>query len=139
MHQPQLLQQPIYSFGGSLNHQPLLYSQAAPAYLPPQYNSIANSQVYLQPQPINSRVAPIQLQPQNPLQYSQLQPFYSVHQQPAFLPPNYLVQPMSVMRRHPQTDLTLNFDYESANFLVESKITEPTIYCVLCKVEYKAS
>jgi hypothetical protein len=56
-----------------------------------------------------------------------------------FAPPSYLVQPMQVLRRHPQENLALNFDYESANFLCETKIVENTIYCVVCKSEYKIS
>lgn len=36
------------------------------------------------------------------------------------------------IHRHPQGNVNLNFDYEEANFLVESKIEEPIIHCVLC-------
>jgi hypothetical protein len=31
--------------------------------------------------------------------------------------PQYLVQPVPVVRKHPQYDLNPNFDYESANLL----------------------
>lgn len=46
---------------------------------------------------------------------------------------------MPIMRRHPQSDLNMNFDYETANFLCEAKISENSIYCVVCQTNYKAS
>jgi hypothetical protein len=49
------------------------------------------------------------------------------------------VQPVPIVRRHPQYDLNPNFDYESANLLCEAKIVESTIFCVVCGTEYKMS
>lgn len=46
--------------------------------------------------------------------YSQ-HPYYPP--QNSTLPPQYLMQPVPVIRRHPQYDLNPNFDYESANLL----------------------
>ena len=58
---------------------------------------------------------------------------------PPHAPPSYLVRAEPIIRRHPQYDLNMNFDYEEANFLCESKITEEDIYCVVCNVKYVAS
>lgn len=36
------------------------------------------------------------------------------------------------MLRHPQQDLNMNFDYEQANFLTDTKIVENSVFCVIC-------
>lgn len=92
---------------------------------------------------------PPQQLPSYPQQYYQQIPFQAPLQglpptqayNRSFIPmaPGYIIQPVPVIRRHPQADLNMNFDYESANFLCEQKLVENSVYCVICGSEYKAS
>jgi len=68
-------------------------------------------------QPINTRI----IQANGPQQM--IYPPQYGYYQPNVVAPSYIVQPMPIMRRHPQSDLNMNFDYETANFLCEAKIT----------------
>ena len=40
---------------------------------------------------------------------------------------------------HPRYDYNLNFNYEEANFLCDTKIVENKIFCVICGADYLAS
>jgi hypothetical protein len=58
---------------------------------------------------------------------------------PQYLHPQYLMQPVPVVRRQSQQGLNPNIDYEQANLLCEASIIESTISCVVCGGEYKVS
>lgn len=51
----------------------------------------------------------------------------------------YPFQQIPGLPRHPQNDLNMNFDYEQANFLTDTKIVENTVFCVICGENFKGS
>ena len=122
--QQPLQQQVVYSLPPqAYSHiRPPMRSPQPRQQLVPPRNISRNPQIY--PQPVYHRGPPPQ-------------PFY--------LPagrvmgyPGYTMPPREPFF-HPGYDYNLNFNYEEANFLCDTKIVENKVFCVICGADYLAS